>query len=327
MGLRDKIKDKLHKDEPSQDYENPQAPGAFPADTNTGYKQEQQQPITGKEQRTSSHRYTDSGVDFDDDQRHSPSQGQQPYWGDVNKQQRHVGRTSPPRTSDDVRRKDLPLRPSEQQQAVSPTSSVGGTYNTVSGAGSREYESQQQYGDRRTGYGDRASYEQDRGYSGVPARSSRDYDNTTHQAGGGVPRSSLIDPYQTNHNTTSTTQTRAGPHDTNMANKMDPRVDSDRDGSGMGAGVGYSSVPRGQQQQQQYGGVQQQPGFMGAQQQQPQMSGPMAGVAGAAASSGMGPDHYGPGHGGAKVMHRCVGCGMDNDISHYFRKDAVYRMG
>ncbi|KAJ0353772.1 hypothetical protein KNSL1_001800 [Colletotrichum chrysophilum] len=42
--------------------------------------------------------------------------------------------------------------------------------------------------------------------------------------------------------------------------------------------------------------------------------------------SGMGPDHYGPGHEGAKVMHTCSHCGNDNDISRYFKKDAVYRM-
>ncbi|TDZ38422.1 hypothetical protein CTRI78_v010824 [Colletotrichum trifolii] len=42
--------------------------------------------------------------------------------------------------------------------------------------------------------------------------------------------------------------------------------------------------------------------------------------------SGMGPDHYGPGHEGAKVMHTCSHCGNDNDISRYFKKEAVYRM-
>ncbi|KAK5050550.1 hypothetical protein LTR84_003831 [Exophiala bonariae] len=31
-------------------------------------------------------------------------------------------------------------------------------------------------------------------------------------------------------------------------------------------------------------------------------------------------------HSNAKVMHRCVGCGQDNDISHYFKKDLVYRI-
>jgi len=44
-------------------------------------------------------------------------------------------------------------------------------------------------------------------------------------------------------------------------------------------------------------------------------------------SSSMGPDHYGPGHEGAKVVHTCTRCGEDNDISRYFKKDAVYRMG
>lgn len=42
--------------------------------------------------------------------------------------------------------------------------------------------------------------------------------------------------------------------------------------------------------------------------------------------NGMGDDHYGPGHAGAKVLHRCQQCGADNDISRYFRKDAIYRM-
>ncbi|KAK9775621.1 hypothetical protein SCAR479_07728 [Seiridium cardinale] len=37
--------------------------------------------------------------------------------------------------------------------------------------------------------------------------------------------------------------------------------------------------------------------------------------------------HFGPGHDGAKVMHKCDKCGHDNDISKHFRKDAVYRMG
>ncbi|KAI9154704.1 hypothetical protein HJFPF1_07261 [Paramyrothecium foliicola] len=37
-------------------------------------------------------------------------------------------------------------------------------------------------------------------------------------------------------------------------------------------------------------------------------------------------DHYGPGHAGAKVLHRCQHCGHDNDISRYFNKDVVYRL-
>ncbi|KAF6833234.1 cell surface protein [Colletotrichum musicola] len=39
------------------------------------------------------------------------------------------------------------------------------------------------------------------------------------------------------------------------------------------------------------------------------------------------PSHYGPAHEGAKVMHTCSHCGRDNDISRYFKRDAVYRMG
>jgi hypothetical protein len=37
-------------------------------------------------------------------------------------------------------------------------------------------------------------------------------------------------------------------------------------------------------------------------------------------------DHYGPGHSGAKVLHRCQHCGNDNDITKYFSKDVVYRL-
>ncbi|KAK8036093.1 hypothetical protein PG993_008707 [Apiospora rasikravindrae] len=41
---------------------------------------------------------------------------------------------------------------------------------------------------------------------------------------------------------------------------------------------------------------------------------------------GMGDGHHGPGHSGAKVLHKCDHCGNDNDISRYFSKDAAYRM-
>ncbi|VUC29241.1 unnamed protein product [Clonostachys rosea] len=39
-----------------------------------------------------------------------------------------------------------------------------------------------------------------------------------------------------------------------------------------------------------------------------------------------GADHYGPGHSGAKVLHRCEHCGGDNNITRYFSKDVVYRL-
>lgn len=47
----------------------------------------------------------------------------------------------------------------------------------------------------------------------------------------------------------------------------------------------------------------------------------------AASGTGLGKDHYGPAHEGAKVMHTCQHCGQDNDISQYFKKEAVYRLG
>ncbi|CAJ2514176.1 Uu.00g022950.m01.CDS01 [Anthostomella pinea] len=47
---------------------------------------------------------------------------------------------------------------------------------------------------------------------------------------------------------------------------------------------------------------------------------------GSGAGNDMGDDHHGPGHAGAKVVHQCEHCGKDNDISRYFKKEAVYRM-
>ncbi|KAI0123959.1 hypothetical protein BJ170DRAFT_67912 [Xylariales sp. AK1849] len=43
--------------------------------------------------------------------------------------------------------------------------------------------------------------------------------------------------------------------------------------------------------------------------------------------SGVSDKQYGPGHPGAKVMHKCHNCGVDNDITQHFQKDPVYRMG
>lgn len=51
-------------------------------------------------------------------------------------------------------------------------------------------------------------------------------------------------------------------------------------------------------------------------------SSPTSGGIGGAARS-----HYGPGHEGSKVLHTCQHCGQDNDISKYFSKDVVYRLG
>lgn len=44
-------------------------------------------------------------------------------------------------------------------------------------------------------------------------------------------------------------------------------------------------------------------------------------------SSSNGRSHFGPGHEGAKVFHKCEHCGNDNNITRYFKNDVVYRLG
>ncbi|KAM0271945.1 hypothetical protein ACHAQH_008884 [Verticillium albo-atrum] len=157
----------------------------------------------------------------------------------------------------------------------------------------------------------------------------RDLDQTTssdnYQRGGGVPQSSMLDTHNTSQGGIG--NTRVGPHDSNIGNKMDPRVDSDLDGR---QGNQFGAGGPGGMQGGQYGAGNTGPGVGGAGLTGAGLSG--AGLAGAGSgvgsgASGLGADHYGPAHEGAKVFHKCRGCGMDNDISQYFRKDAVYRMG
>lgn len=166
----------------------------------------------------------------------------------------------------------------------------------------------------------------------------RDLDQTAssdnYQRGGGVPQTSMLDPYNSNaaqggigHNT------RAGPHDSNIGNKLDPRVDSDLDsrrGNQLGTG-GPGGLHGGQYDAGHsghgVGGAGAGAGLTGAGLSGAGLAGAGAGPGTGGASTGLGSDHYGPAHEGAKVFHKCRGCGMDNDISQYFRKDAVYRMG
>ena len=58
----------------------------------------------------------------------------------------------------------------------------------------------------------------------------------------------------------------------------------------------------------------------------PQRSGTGQLVTGLFGNPDSGLDHHGPGYNGSKVMHECENCGRDNDITHYFRKQAVYRL-
>ena len=49
--------------------------------------------------------------------------------------------------------------------------------------------------------------------------------------------------------------------------------------------------------------------------------------AGSGLSSGTGSGQYRTPPDGAKVLHQCTHCGRDNDISEYFKKEVVYRLG
>lgn len=391
---------------PSDDYDT-QTDTTFGGSTTTGtgrdYKDSSYQNTTisndghNKPYSTAGHRQTDSGVNFGDDRRddkrglNTNTSSQDPYWGSMDQGRRN----SPPGVShtttdaderNRLHHKDLPLRPNEQPGTSStlnsgrddgldrvPAAASGGTYNTVAGAGSPEFDSRGKHSLNAVGYQNQPSgiirgsnqlgddgYDsriRDRdmgrdtrgtgaapglgagaGLTGAGLAAGRGSDlsqradadshdmglgrSDQYQPGGGVPQSSMLDPYQTGPNAgqinqgsnlgnradprfdsdrdgrntqfggagaynnsgfgTSTNMRAGQPHDSTLANKMDPRVDSDRDGSHM--------------------------------------------TGGRQGTHGMGPGHFGPGHDGAKVMHKCVGCGQDNDISQYFSKDAVYRM-
>lgn len=76
------------------------------------------------------------------------------------------------------------------------------------------------------------------GHSTVSGVTSGRTDHTHVPAAHGTPSGA---PYGTpTHGNTT-----AGPHDSNLANKADPRVDSDRDGSNLHSGTGHSSTTHG----------------------------------------------------------------------------------
>lgn len=130
------------------------------------------------------------------------------------------------------------------------------------------------------------------------------YDSTTGHHVPGVPRSSMLDVEPSGGVTGShpghTTQSSGIPHNTSLGSERGVSGSPTHHGghgvgagsptnvsSGIGSHVGQSSP----------------------------------------ASSGPASTHYGPGHSGAKVLHQCQHCGRDNDISHYFKQDVVYRLG
>ncbi|ROT41084.1 hypothetical protein SODALDRAFT_376807 [Sodiomyces alkalinus F11] len=96
----------------------------------------------------------------------------------------------------------------------------------------------------------------------------------------------------------------------------DQKLGGQKAGGVMGGPMASSSAHQGSPTQPQL-----QDGGMGS----AMGAGSGAGTKGADGSSG--PGQFGPGLDGSRVMHTCEACGTDNDISQYFRKDAVYRMG
>ncbi|KAJ4385825.1 hypothetical protein N0V93_010256 [Gnomoniopsis smithogilvyi] len=128
-------------------------------------------------------------------------------------------------------------------------------------------------------------------------------------ASDGVPRSSMLDP-------------EPASNQSNLPVSGHPHTSSYSDSKGIhGAGAGSYNNPGGPTSHLS-GGPSHVNTNIGA------GAGPDSSVSPTqSASSGSGRKHFGPGHEGAKVLHSCQHCGRDNDISHYFNKDVVYRLG
>lgn len=138
---------------------------------------------------------------------------------------------------------------------------------------------------------------------------NRDSGYSGHKGSDGVPRSSMLDPEPASHSSSLPVGGQTGTVGYN-----------DTQGTRGVPSGGYSST--GGQTGQFSGGPSHVNTNIGA------GSGIDSSVSPTqSASSGSGRKHYGPGHEGAKVLHCCQHCGRDNDISHYFNKDVVYRLG
>ncbi|KAH6683742.1 hypothetical protein F5X68DRAFT_211126 [Plectosphaerella plurivora] len=117
----------------------------------------------------------------------------------------------------------------------------------------------------------------------------------------------MLDPYQTGPNAGQTG------HSSHLADRADPRIDSDRDGrtthvGGPGAyntsagGFGTSANTRSGQPHDSTLANKMDP-RVDSDRDGSHTLGQSQGTHGL----GMGPGHFGPGHDGAKVMHKCVG--------------------
>lgn len=216
----------------------------------------------------------------------------------------------------------------------------GGIYNSVAGAGSPEHSG--------TRSGQSGGFVHDpltSGTKGVPLSSTHGgntYDRKTDVRGDDVPTS------RNEHTGLGLTGAAAGAgaaagygaHEFGHHGQGDRAINSSHHSSGYNSGNHPAGVPRSSMldPEPNVASTKSQPGYAGTTSpaaanfsggsptHSNASSGPFTSPAGSSAG-GANRGHYGPGHEGSKVLHTCQHCGRDNDISQYFSKDVVYRLG
>lgn len=182
-------------------------------------------------------------------------------------------------------------------------------------------------------YSQRGQQQQQQGYAtnspvmhqpapGMPRSSMLDVDdnNNGNEYGrqhSNVPRSMLdVDGPTAMHNRSDFART--SPPNNSSANYTQPSASGPHAGFAEQQALGHSMSVSNKRASSEYSGV----GNNNT------TSGSAGGFGGSQLNSNNnGRSHFGPGHEGSKVMHTCEHCGNDNDISRYFSKDVVYRLG
>lgn len=212
----------------------------------------------------------------------------------------------------------------------------GGVYNSVAGAGSPEY------GGTRSGQPGGVVHDPlTSSTKGIPASGGNTYDRKTDFRGDGAPTS------RNDHTGLGLAGAAAGvgaadygAHEVGHYGLGDRAYNTSQQPAGYGsnhpAGVPRSSMldpePKVTSSTSQPGHIDTKSPTAGHFSGSPSHSNASAGSGPFASpttssAGGAGRAHYGPGHEGSKVLHTCQHCGRDNDISQYFSKDVVYRLG
>lgn len=278
----------------------------------------------GYSQPTHGHHTQDSGVGLGQHSSTKDGTSQGAYWGDLSSEGHHGHGKTDDLTDRTYRGQDLTgagrgdHNPRFEDQAVG-----GGVYNSVTGAGSPDYTGS--YGKHHTSGG--AVHDPlTSGTQGTSIPSGNTYDQNTEHRGHGIPTSrnehiggglagagaGAAAGYGANEyahrgheNTGYNPSHDSGVRDTHApgvphSSMLDPEPS-----------LPSSATRQSHQAPDTYSPTQHNPGN----------------TSNVASGSGLGKDHYGPAHEGAKVFHTCQHCGQDNDISQYFKKEAVYRLG